>query len=236
MSEALSGPPYDGPMIAAVVFDMDGVIVDSEGIWERVRRRYVAGLGGTWPGDAQHRLMGMSTPEWAAYLAADFGLDTTADRVARDVLDLMADEYRGHLPLIPGAVEAVRRIAAQWPIGVASSSPPRLIEAVLDAAGLAGLMRACVSSEEVSAGKPAPDVYLAAAARLGVDPAGCVAVEDSSNGLLAAAAAGLAVIAVPRADYPPRPDALAAAAVVLDDIAELTPATVRTVAAGRAAG
>jgi HAD superfamily hydrolase (TIGR01509 family) len=214
-------------MIQAVVFDMDGVIVDSEVVWERVRRRYVADRGGAWPDDAQHRLMGMSTPEWAAYLATDFGIDETPGEVARGVIEAMADEYHAHLPLIPGAVEAVRRIGAEWPIGVASSSPPRLIGAVLDATGLAGLMRAWVSSEDVEAGKPAPDVYLAAAARLGVEPTRCAAVEDSSNGLLSAAAAGMAVIAVPRPEYPPKAEALAVAAVVLADIGELTPEVVR---------
>lgn len=214
-------------MIEAVVFDMDGVIVDSEVVWERVRRRYVADRGGHWPADAQHRLMGMSTPEWAAYLATEFGIDAKPDDVAREVVEAMAAEYHEHLPLIPGAVETVRRIGAGWPIGIASSSPPRLIEAVLDAARLAGLVRAWVSSEQVSAGKPEPDVYLAAADRLGVDPALCAAVEDSSNGLLSAANAGMAVIAVPRPEYPPKPEALAVAAVVLTDIAELTPDALR---------
>ncbi|WP_213450540.1 HAD family hydrolase [Rhizomonospora bruguierae] len=209
-------------MIEAVVFDLDGVIVDSEVIWERIRRRYVAERAGHWPADAQHRLMGMSTPEWAAYLASDFGIDEEPGEVARGVIGAMAEEYHRHLPLIPGAVEAVRRIAAGWPIGVASSSPPRLIEAVLDATGLAGLMRGWASSEEVPAGKPAPDVYLAAAGRIGVDAAGCAAVEDSGNGLLSAAAAGMAVIAVPRPEYPPAESALAVASAVLDDIGALT--------------
>jgi HAD superfamily hydrolase (TIGR01509 family) len=213
-------------MIEAVVFDMDGVIVDTEGIWERVRRRYIAERGGRWPDDAQHRLMGMSTPEWAAYLAADFGLALDPAEVAGGVIEMMAAEYREHLPLIAGAVQAVRRIAERWPVGVASSSPPVLIETVLTAAGLAGVMATRLSSEEVSQGKPAPDVYLAVAERLGIAPGGCAAVEDSSNGLRSAAAAGMAVVAVPRPEYPPDPRALALADLVLDDIDQLTVAAV----------
>ena len=205
------------------MFDMDGVLVDTEGVWEQVRRRYVASRSGTWPEDAQQRLMGMSTPEWAAYMASDFGLGESPEDVAKHVIDAMAEEYRAHLPLIPGAVEAVRRIAAHWRVGVASSSPPSLIEAVLDAAGLTDVMAAWVSSEQVPRGKPAPDVYLAALERLGVPAKACVAVEDSSNGLRSAHAAGMRVIAVPHPRYPPAPDALALAWRVLPDLAALTP-------------
>lgn len=211
-----------GADVSAVVFDMDGVIIDSEVVWERVRRRYVAERGGVWPDDAQHRLMGMSAPEWGAYLATDFGIPTTPQDAADEVIALMAEEYTAHLPLIPGAVDAVRRIAARWPVAVASSSPPSLIETVLTAADLDDAIGVRVSSEQVPRGKPAPDVYLAATGRLGVPPTACVAVEDSSNGLRAAAAAGLIVVAVPRPEYPPAPDSLALASVVCADIAELT--------------
>ena len=213
-------------MIKAVVFDMDGVLIDSEPVWERVRRKFVADRGGRWPEDAQDRMMGMSTAEWSAYISEDFGLRLPAPRVAELVVAAMAAEYQAHLPLLPGAVDAVRDLSARWPLAVASSAPKSLIEAVLDISGLRPAFAAAVSSEEVPRGKPAPDVYLEAAARLQVPPASCAAVEDSSNGLRAAAAAGCAVIAVPRPEYPPAADALGQASVVLDSLTELTADTI----------
>jgi HAD superfamily hydrolase (TIGR01509 family) len=209
-------------VIEAVVFDMDGVLVDSEPVWERVRREFVAAHGGRWPADAQHRLMGMSTAEWSAYMAADFGLDFSPAQVAERIIDGLTAAYASELPLLPGAVDAVRRLAARWPLAVASSSPASLIAVVLDAADLRSAFTAAVSSEEVQHGKPAPDVYLEAVARLGVRPEACAAVEDSSNGLRAAAAAGLAVIAIPRPEYPPAEDALRHARMVLGSLTELT--------------
>ena len=213
-------------MIKAVVFDMDGVLIDSEPVWERVRREFVADRGGRWPEDAQDRMMGMSTAEWSAYISEDFGLRLPAPRVAELVIAAMAAVYEAHLPLLPGAVDAVRDLSARWPLAVASSAPKSLIEAVLDISGLRPAFAAAVSSEEVPRGKPAPDVYLEAAARLRVPPASCAAVEDSSNGLRAAAAAGCAVIAVPRPEYPPAADALGQASVVLDSLTELTADTI----------
>jgi HAD superfamily hydrolase (TIGR01509 family) len=214
-------------VIEAVVFDMDGVLIDSEPVWERVRRRFVADRGGRWAADAQDRMMGMSTGEWSAYLAADFGIaGLTARQVAAEVIAAMAVEYSGHLPLLPGAVDAVRILAGRWPLGVASSSPRSLIQTVLAAADLESAFAAVVSSEEVPRGKPDPDVYLAAAGRLSVAPEACAAIEDSSNGLRAAAAAGFTVIAIPRPEYPPASDALASARLVLPSLTVLTPDTI----------
>jgi HAD superfamily hydrolase (TIGR01509 family) len=209
-------------VIEAVVFDMDGVLIDSEPVWERVRRKFVADRGGRWPADAQDRMMGMSTAEWSAYMSEDFGLRLPAQQVAEQVIAAMAAEYLAHLPLLPGAVGAVRSLSARYPLAIASSAPKSLIEAVLDASGLNSAFSAAVSSEEVPRGKPAPDVYLAAAKRLGLPPAACAAIEDSSNGLRSAAAAGLAVIAVPRPEYPPAAEALDLARLVLDSLTELT--------------
>ena len=208
--------------IEAVVFDLDGVVVDSEPVWERVRRQFVTDHGGHWSPDAQQRLMGMSTPEWAGYLAGDLGVDLPAAQVAPAVVELMAAAYREELPLLPGAVDTVHRIAARWPVAVASSSPRALIDTVLHETGLDHVLRMTVSSEEVPRGKPAPDVYLAAAVGLGIAPEACAAVEDSSNGLRSAAAAGMRVFAVPQPNYPPEPDALALAAAVLAHIGQLT--------------
>jgi HAD superfamily hydrolase (TIGR01509 family) len=209
-------------VIEAVVFDLDGVLVDSEPVWEQVRRRVVAEHGGHWDPDTQDRLMGMSTGEWARYLSADLGVSLTPDQVADTVVAAMADRYREHLPLLPGAVAAVTRMAERWPLGLASSAPRSLIETVLDASGLRPKFAATVSTEEVARGKPAPDGYLTAAERLGVPPRACAAVEDSSNGLRSAAAAGCQVIAVPHAKYPPAPDALGKARLVLGGLDELT--------------
>ena len=213
-------------MPEAVVFDLDGVLVDSEPIWEDVRRTLVAERGGRWRPDSQRRLMGMSTAEWARYLSVELEVGMTPDEVARAVVDRMAARYRDSLPLLPGAVDAVVRLAARWRLGVASSSPPRLVDLVLDRAGVRRLFEVTVSTEEVARGKPAPDVYVTVTARLGLEPRRCVAIEDSSNGLRSARAAGLRVIAVPRPEYPPDPDALAGADRVLGGLPELTPAVV----------
>jgi HAD superfamily hydrolase (TIGR01509 family) len=210
-------------VVEAIVFDMDGVLIDSEPVWERVRRNFVASCGGQWAQDAQDRMMGMSTAEWSAYISEDFGVHLPPAQVAERVIAAMKAEYQAHLPLLPGAVDAVRALSARWPLAVASSAPKSLIEAVLDASALRPAFAAAVSSEEVTRGKPAPDVYLEATRRLGVPPAACAAVEDSSNGLRSAAAAGLAVIAVPRPEYPPAEDALRKARVVLDSLTKLTP-------------
>jgi HAD superfamily hydrolase (TIGR01509 family) len=210
-------------VVAAVVFDLDGVLVDSEPVWEEVRRAVVAEHGGRWQPDTQRRLMGMSTPEWAAYLSQELGVGLPPSEVAEVVIAGMAARYAEGLPLMEGAVEAVRRMASRWQLGLASSSPRRLIDVTLDRAGLAGFFAASVSTEEVERGKPAPDVYLEVARRLVRDPGACAAVEDSSNGIRSAARAGLLVVAVPHPRYPPDRDALALAGAVLADLRALTP-------------
>lgn len=210
-------------MVDAVVFDLDGVIVDSEPVWEEVRRAYVAAHGGSWQPDTQRRLMGMSTGEWARYLSGELGVRRSPEQVADEVVREMARRYTEHVPLIDSADEVVRRLAARWPLGLASSSPTRLIAAALDATGLTGAFGATLSTEETERGKPAPDVYLTVARRLGVDPTRCAAVEDSSNGVRSAAAAGMKVVAVPHGSYPLDPDAAGLAVVTLGSIGELTP-------------
>ncbi|WP_225730287.1 MULTISPECIES: HAD family phosphatase [unclassified Nocardia] len=208
--------------IAAVVFDMDGVLIDSEPVWERVRRGYVAERGGTWLPDTQTRLMGMSTGEWSAYLSADLRVGAEPGQVAADVIARMAEHYDTEVPLLPGAVDAVRRLRERWPLGLASSSPRTLIDVVLKHTGLADCFDATCSTEEVERGKPAPDVYLTVTAALGVRPEVCAAIEDSSNGLRAAHAAGLRVIAAPRPEYPVAADAADLAAVTIGSLDELT--------------
>jgi HAD superfamily hydrolase (TIGR01509 family) len=208
--------------IEAVVFDLDGVLIDTESVWEQVRRGYVAEAGREFLPDSQQRMMGMSTGEWSRHLSVDVGVGRTPEIVARDVLERMAERYRDALPLIPGALDAVRRLGERYPLALASSSARILIDQVLETAGLTGAFRVTFSTEQVPHGKPAPDVYLTAVAALGLDPAVCAAVEDSSNGLRAASAAGLAVIAVPHGGYPPAPDALALADLVVEHLDDLT--------------
>lgn len=214
-------------MIECVVFDLDGVIVDSEQVWDDVREQLVRSRGGRWHDGAQAAMMGMSSPEWSRYMHDELGLSESPEEINHEVVRLMLERYRGSLPLLDGAIDAVRRLAAAFTLGLASSSNRPLIEAVLDRAGIAACFAVVVSSEEVARGKPAPDVYLEAARRLAFAPAACAAVEDSSNGLRAARAAGMRVIAHPNAHYPPAPEALALADVVLASLEELTPDLVR---------
>ncbi|MDO5498100.1 MAG: HAD family phosphatase [Propionibacteriaceae bacterium] len=207
----------------AFVFDMDGTLTDTESLWDEVRRGLAAEAGLEWPDEATDAMMGMSTAEWSAYLVDTVGLPGPPERAADEVIDAMAARYHQHLPTLPGAVDSVRRVAALLPIGLASSSPRRLIDAVLDELGLADLFGATVSTEEVERGKPAPDGFLRVCELLGADPTRCAAVEDSSNGLRSAHAAGMTVIAVPHQWHEPAADALALAAAVvpsLDDLDE----------------
>jgi HAD superfamily hydrolase (TIGR01509 family) len=207
--------------VEAVVFDLDGVIIDSEPVWEDVRRRLVAERGGTWLPDSQQRLMGMSTAEWARYLNEEVGVPMPPDDIARAVIAGMVGRYELALPLIPGSVEALRRLRARWTLGLASSSPRALIDAVLERAGMTEMFEVSISTEEVPRGKPSPDVYLAVAARLAIEPAACVAVEDSSNGIRAAVGAGMRAVAIARPEYPVDADVLATASVALTAIDQL---------------
>jgi HAD superfamily hydrolase (TIGR01509 family) len=213
----------------AVIFDLDGVLLDSEQSWNAAKEELVRETGGRWREDAPTAMMGMSSPEWAAYLRDELHVPLDPDAISEDVVRRMADGYRRELPLLPGAAESVRALSARWPLGLASSSNREVIELVLELAGFRDAFEAAVSSEEVARGKPAPDVYLAVAERLAADPAACVAIEDSSNGLRAAAAAEMAVIAVPNPHYPPEEDALALAAEVVAGVGEVTPDLVERV-------
>jgi HAD superfamily hydrolase (TIGR01509 family) len=214
-------------VIECVIFDLDGVIVDSEQVWDDVREQLVRERDGRWHEGAQAAMMGMSSTEWSQYMHEELGLPESPAEINDEVVRLMLERYRDTLPLLDGAVEAVQRLAGTFTLAVASSSNRPLIEAVLEGAGIAERFAVVVSSEEVPRGKPAPDVYLEAARRLGVEPSQCAAVEDSSNGLRAAHAAGMRVLAFPNIHYPPAADALALADVVLTSLEELTPELVR---------
>jgi HAD superfamily hydrolase (TIGR01509 family) len=212
-----------GSPLRAVALDLDGVLIEGEEVWDDVRQTLVRERGGRWTPQAQAAMMGMSSPEWSRYMAEQLAVPMTPQAINDETVARVVARYAEALPLVDGAVEVVRALAGRWPLGLASSANRPVIDLVLDRSGLAGCFRATVSSEEVARGKPAPDVYLEAAARLGVAPAACAAVEDSGNGLRAAAAAGMRVVAVPNRRFPPPPELLAAADLVVADLRELTP-------------
>ena len=217
-------------MPAAIIFDLDGVLLDSEQRWNEAKEALVREAGGTWLEEAPEVMMGMSSPEWSAYLRDDLGVQRGLDAINDDVVRRMHESYEDGLPLLPGALETVRALAARWPLGLASSSNREIIDVFLERSGVGDLFGATVSSEQVARGKPAPDVYLETARRLDVDPRACVAIEDSSNGERAAHAAGMPVIAAPNPHYPPGDDALALAAAVVDGVGDVTPELVEGLA------
>ena len=216
-----------GPEIVAVVFDMDGVLVDTEHLWDEVREELTGEWGGRYTPEAQEAMMGMSSHEWSRYLHETVGLRESPETINAEVVRRMLARYEIELPVVPGAGEAVRRLADDgYRIAVASSSNRELIDAVLRRLELAALFEATVSSEEVGRGKPAPDVYLEAARRLDVPASRCAAVEDSASGIRAAREAGMRVIAYPNRHYPPAADVLASADVVIDSLDALGSTTV----------
>jgi HAD superfamily hydrolase (TIGR01509 family) len=213
-------------VIEAVIFDLDGVVIQTEEIWDEVREAYATEQGARYDAEAQRAMMGMSSLEWSAYMNEELGMPVEPVEISAEVVRRMEARYRERLPLIEGAVEAVERLAARWPLGLASSSNRPLIDAVLELSGLAACFAATVSSEEVERGKPAPDVYLECARRLGVAPTGCAAIEDSHAGIRSAKSAGMRVVAIPNPTYPPDPDAVAQADVVLPSLDGLVPEAV----------
>jgi HAD superfamily hydrolase (TIGR01509 family) len=209
-------------VIEAVVFDLDGVLLQSEEVWDGVRESYVRERDGRYDEGVQRAMMGMSAPEWSRFLHDEAGVPDDPDTINRAVVERMLEAYRRELPLLPGAEEAVRRAAEVFPLALASSSNREIFEAVLDLAGLAACFRATVSSEEVARGKPEPDVYLEAARRLGVPPEQCAAIEDSHAGIRSAKSAGMRVVAIPNASYPPDAEAVSLADLVVGKLDDLT--------------
>jgi HAD superfamily hydrolase (TIGR01509 family) len=208
-------------VIAAVIFDLDGVLIDSEQLWDEARRDLVRERGGTWGPDATRAMMGMSSLEWSRYMHDELRVDMAPEAISTAVVERLERLYREGLPLYPGAVDAVAAVGGRHRLGLASSANRRIIDLVLELARLRPFFEATVSSEEVPHGKPAPDVYLEAARRLRVAPELCAAVEDSGNGIRSAAAAGMAVIAIPNRDFPPDGEALGLASAVLRSLDDL---------------
>jgi HAD superfamily hydrolase (TIGR01509 family) len=208
-----------------VIFDLDGVLVDSEQVWDQSRKDVVAEQGGEWTDSATTDMLGMSSKEWPVYLIEQLGVPLSVEAINEAVVDAMLREYREHLPLLPGAHEAVARMADAFTLGLASSSNRPIIDVVLQEMGVTERFKATVSSEEVARGKPAPDVYQEALRRIGADTA--TAIEDSDAGIRSAHAAGLYVIAIPNPHFPPSAEALALADVRLPDLDALTPDVIR---------
>src|SRR5436309_6159391 len=207
---------------AAVVFDLDGVMIESEQVWDTAREQLVHERGGMWHDSATRDMMGMSSKEWSSYMHDRLGVPMTPAEINDDVVRRVAAAYEERLPLLPHAVETVQELGERWRLGVASSSNRPIIELVLDRMGVRDRFAAVVSSEEVASGKPAPDVYLAVARALDLEPEDCVAIEDSTNGIKSALAAGMRTIAVPNRQFRPDDEVLASAAVVVSSLAEVT--------------
>jgi HAD superfamily hydrolase (TIGR01509 family) len=210
-------------VIDAVIFDLDGVLMDSEPLWDQARREVVELTGGRWLPGATEAMMGMSSTEWSAYLHGQLGVSLPVGEISDRVVERLLAHYRAHLPLVPGAVDAVKRMSDRWPLGLASSSNRPVIDAVLALAHIDHLFEVSVSSEEVARGKPAPDVYLEVARRMGLAPSTCAVIEDSANGIRSGLAAGMTVVAIPNPHFAPPAELLKVTSVVLATIAELTP-------------
>ena len=208
-------------MIEAVAFDLDGTLIESERVWEAARREVTESGGGRWRADAQPSMMGLSTPEWIAYMQRELGVKLDAGEIRSRVIEQVGARYREKPPLIDGADGAARRLADRWPLALASSSPRELIELVVELIGLADAFEVVVSAEEGARGKPAPDVYLRACELLSTPPPRTVAIEDSGAGVGSAAAAGMPLVLIPGSEFPPDPEVLDSADLVLESIAEL---------------
>jgi HAD superfamily hydrolase (TIGR01509 family) len=210
-----------------VIFDLDGVLIDSETVWADVRERVTRELGGHWHDCAQREMMGMSSHEWSRYMRDSLGVPEEPGDISALVVERLRERFEREVPLMPHAAKTVRTLAETWPLGLASSSNRPLIDLVLERTELAPCFRVTVSSEEVGRGKPAPDVYLEAARQLDVDPSACAAVEDATNGIRSAHAAGMTVIVALHPDFPPTPEALELADLVIDSLADLPAAVPR---------
>lgn len=208
--------------IKGFIFDMDGVLTDTEHVWSVALQEVCHNNGGTFSHEHKMAMIGLSTPEWSAFMADKMGVQLPPPAIATAVEERLLELYEEHLPLIPGSIDAVKRLAESFKVAIASSSARRVIDTTTRLMGIDHLLSAKVSSEEVPRGKPSPDVYIEAAKRLELGPSECAAIEDSSNGMRAAHAAGVSTLGFPHVDFPASPDALALCSRVLSSMDELT--------------
>lgn len=219
MHEHPSLPHGESILIKAVVFDLDGLLIDSEPVWFRARAEMFGRFGLEWTDADQKRLMGVSTATWIEYLTKKLQGRMSSTEIAEESLSKMVSYYRaGEVPLMPGAGQALEACAGRYKLGLASGSPRVLIDAALSGATWQLFFSEMLSSDEVNRGKPAPDAYLEIMRRMGVASKETVVIEDSGNGILAGKAAGVRVIAVPNPNLLPAPEALREADAVIDSL------------------
>lgn len=209
-------------MIEAIIFDMDGLLIDSEPVWDKARGIMAAEAGIDWNTDDHKAVMGVSTHEWVSYMTARLKLDMSPESLEKHIVDQMVSLYEQQIPYFPGAVEAVALSADHYITGLASGSPRGLIDTVTGDKALKGKFNAIISGDQVENGKPSPDIYLAVTEMLGVAPSKCVCLEDSGNGILAGKNAGLKVIAVPDSRFSPSMEKLNQADVILASLSEFS--------------
>lgn len=213
-------------MIAAVMFDMDGLLVDSEPVWDEARSMMARSVGKSWNRADHKAVMGVSTEEWVDYMIRRLDLNLPPQTVETEIIAQMVALYERRIPFFKGASKAVALAADAFPTGLASGSPRRLIDTVTRHPALKDKFKAILSADQTGRGKPAPDVYLAAAAALAVAPEVCVCLEDSGNGILAGKSAGMRVIAIPDPRFPPSTEKLAQADVILESLSQFSLATI----------
>lgn len=213
--------------IEAVIFDMDGLLVDSEPVWDEARAAMAAHYGQTWTQTDHFNVMGVNTDVWAAYMIKRLDLSLSPIAVRDEVIDQMVAMYRRQIPFRPFAVEAVQWAVGHYPTALASGSPRKLVDIVTQADELQGCFQEVLVADEVGTGKPDPAVYLETARRLGVAPEACVCLEDSANGVLSGHRARMFVINVPDPRYPLTTQQAGYADMVLESLRDFTAATIQ---------
>ncbi|MCS6834587.1 MAG: HAD family phosphatase [Anaerolineae bacterium] len=206
----------------AIIFDMDGVLVDSEVYWLKSRQEFAQARGKVWTDADQRQAMGRNTVEWAEVMRERLSLDEAAEAIMSEMIDRVKAHYDERLPLRPGALEAVRVASGRARVALASGSPTAIIQHVMRLTGLDSVFEVMVYGDDYPNGKPAPDVYLGACERLGVDPRRCVGIEDSGNGIRSVVAAGMVCVAAPSPAFPLSEELLALCARKVDTMEALT--------------